>query len=126
MSRPTLPRISTLPIIPSCCRSDVTRACLPHCGLRLCPLRARCVPAPTTRFGGTGHQVVIGDFHFAFAIIAFVMLGVMALRFAKREPTPPGPGVARLGRSLLALEMIMLTAFGLSWFVKGQKILSGG
>jgi hypothetical protein len=27
--------------------------------------------------------------------------------------------------SALALEMIMLMAFGLSWFVKGQKILAG-
>lgn len=33
---------------------------------------------------------MIGDFHLAFAVIAFVMLAVMALRFAKREPTPPG------------------------------------
>jgi hypothetical protein len=35
------------------------------------------------------------------------------------------PGSLVWGRSLLALEMIMLTAFGLSWFVKGQKVLSG-
>src|SRR5580704_563228 len=28
--------------------------------------------------------------------------------------------------SLLVLETIMLVAFGLSWFVKGRKILSGG
>jgi hypothetical protein len=28
--------------------------------------------------------------------------------------------------SLLVLEAVMLVAFGLSWFVKGRKILSGG
>jgi hypothetical protein len=28
--------------------------------------------------------------------------------------------------SLLVLETIMLVSFGLSWFVKGRKILSGG
>jgi hypothetical protein len=28
--------------------------------------------------------------------------------------------------SLLVLETIMLVFFGLSWFVKGRKILSGG
>jgi hypothetical protein len=125
---------------------------------------------PTTPFGGTGHLVAIGDVHLTFAIIAFVMLAVMALRFAKSEETPAGltfwkragyafgftggtdsvrplwktvlyrvcgfvilvaiagvyPGSLLWGYSLLALEMIMLTAFGLSWFVKGQKLLTGG
>jgi hypothetical protein len=28
--------------------------------------------------------------------------------------------------SLLVLETIILVSFGLSWFVKGRKILSGG
>ena len=28
--------------------------------------------------------------------------------------------------SLLVLETVMLVSFGLSWFVKGRKILSGG
>jgi hypothetical protein len=123
---------------------------------------------PTTPFGGTGHLVVIGDCHLVFAGIAFAMLAVMALRFAKSQPTPPGlsfwrragyalgftggtdsvrplwktvlyricgfailaalalvyPGSRVWGDSLLALEIIMLTAFGLSWFVKGQKLLT--
>jgi len=125
---------------------------------------------PTTPQDGTGHQVVIGDLHLAFAGVAFVMLAVMALRFAKREPTPPGltfwrqvgyafgftgsassdrplwktvlyrvcgfvilaaialiyPVSLVWGYALLALEMIILTAFGLSWFVKGGKLLAGG
>jgi hypothetical protein len=95
---------------------------------------------------------------------------VMALRFAKREPTPAGlgwqarvryalgftgPGESQARRwervvyrvsggviltciiliyplssvaahSLLVLETVMLVSFGLSWFVKGRKILSGG
>jgi len=117
----------------------------------------------------TARQVVIGDFHLTFACTAFVLLAVMAFRFAKREPTPPGlawwprvkyafgftgPGDSRAPRlerycyrvsgvvilvciilidplstvaahSLLVLETIMLVFFGLSWFVKGRKILSG-
>ena len=125
---------------------------------------------PTKPFNGTRHQVVIGDFHLVFSVIAFVMLAVMALRFARREPTPPGlsfwrragyafgftegadsvrplwktvlyrvcgfvilaaialiyPGSLVWGYSLLALEMIMLIAFGLSWFVKGSTLLTSG
>jgi hypothetical protein len=125
---------------------------------------------PTTPYGGTGREVVIGDCHLVFAVITFVMLAVMALRFAKREPTPAGlsfwrqvgyafgftgaaaslrplwktvlyrvcgfvilvaialiyPGSLVWGYSLLALEMIMLIAFGLSWFVKGSTLLAGG
>jgi hypothetical protein len=117
----------------------------------------------------TARQVLIGDFHLGFACTAFVLLSVMAFRFAKREPTPPGlpwwervkyafgftgPGDGQAPRwervvyrasglvillsiiliaplagvrySLLVLEAVMLVAFGLSWFVKGRKILSGG
>lgn len=117
----------------------------------------------------TARQVLIGDFHLGFACTAFVLLSVMAFRFAKREPTPPGltwwervkyafgftrPGDGQAPRwervvyrasglvilisiiliaplagvrySLLLLEAVMLVAFGLSWFVKGRKILSGG
>ena len=116
------------------------------------------------------HQIVIGDLHLTCACIAFVLLAVMALRFAKREATPPGlrfwprvgyafgftraadsgtprweiivyrlSGIVILGcvlliyplsnvatYSLLTLETIMLVFFGLSWFVKGRKILAGG
>lgn len=125
---------------------------------------------PTKPANGTARQAVTGDLHLTFATITFVLLAVMALRFAKREPTPPGlpfwaragyafgftgagasdtpgwelatyratgfviiasvaliyPGSLVWGHSLLALEMIMLIAFGVSWFVKGRKILSGG
>jgi hypothetical protein len=125
---------------------------------------------PTAPYGGTGREVVIGDCHLVFAVITFLMLAVMALRFAKREPTPAGlsfwrqagyafgftgaassvrplwktvlyrvcgfvillalaliyPGSLVWGYSLLALEMIMLIAFGLSWFVKGSTLLAGG
>lgn len=125
---------------------------------------------PTTPGGRpTARQVLIGGFHLGFACTAFVLLSVMAFRFAKREPTPPGlswwervkyafgftgPGDGQAPRwervvyrasglviltciiliaplagvrySLLVLEAVMLVAFGLSWFVKGRKILSGG
>jgi hypothetical protein len=116
----------------------------------------------------TARQVLIGDLHLTFACAAFVLLSVMAFRFAKREPTPPGltwrervkyafgftgPGgsaaawelsvyrasgaaillcvalaypLSTVKYSLLVLETIMLVSFGLSWFVKGRKILSGG
>jgi hypothetical protein len=36
------------------------------------------------------------------------------------------PLSAAAAHSLLVLETIMLVSFGLSWFVKGRKILSGG
>jgi hypothetical protein len=118
----------------------------------------------------TARQVLIGDLHLTFACTAFVLLSVMAFRFAKRQPTPPGLGWWRRAEyalgftgpgesqspaweqvvyrvsgavilacvilvyplsgaaaySLLVLETIMLVFFGLSWFVKGRKILSGG
>jgi hypothetical protein len=117
----------------------------------------------------TGQQVLIGDIHLGFAAAAFAALAVMALRFAKREQTPPGltlwerikyafgftnPGVSltpawelavyritgavilvcialayplsSIQYALLVLEWTILGFFGLSWFVKGRKILSGG
>ena len=118
----------------------------------------------------TAGQVLIGDLHLTFACSAFVLLSVMAFRFAKRQPTPPGltwwcrvryalgftgrgesqapawervvyrvsggailtcvilvyPLSTAATYSLLVLETIMLVFFGLSWFVKGRKILSGG
>jgi len=118
----------------------------------------------------TARQVLVGDFHLTFACTAFVLLSVMAFRFAKREATPPGlawwarvryalgftgPGESRArpwervvyrvsggvilicvllvyplsgvaAHSLLVLETVMLVSFGLSWFMKGRKILSGG
>jgi hypothetical protein len=117
----------------------------------------------------TARQVIIGDFHIGFATATFVLLAVMAFRFAKREPTPPGltlwqriryalgftgPGdsarplwatvvyrvsgcvilacvilawpLSPVTYSLLVLETIILLTFGLSWFVKGSKILARG
>ena len=114
-------------------------------------------------------QVIIGDLHLFFACVAFVLLAVMALRFAKREPTPAGlsfwkafgyafgftraasshtprwqvityrvcgftilacvvllyPGSRVYSDALLILETILMTAFGLSWFVKGGKLFAG-
>jgi hypothetical protein len=123
---------------------------------------------PTTPgYRPTAEQVLIGHLHLTFACIAFVLLSVMAFRFAKREPTPPGltwwqqvkyafgftgqgnsqaprwervvyrvsgvvilvciilvyPLSAVATYSLLVLEATMLVFFGLSWFVKGRKIL---
>jgi hypothetical protein len=134
----------------------------------LCAICIACFP--TTPAEPTARQVLIGDLHLTFACTAFVLLSVMAFRFAKRQPTPPGltwwrrveyafgftgtgdsqalawervvyrvsggmiltciiliyPLSAAAAHSLLVLETTMLAAFGLSWFVKGRKILSGG
>jgi hypothetical protein len=125
---------------------------------------------PTTPFHATGHQAVIGDIHITFAVTSFLMLAVMALRFAKQEPTPPGlsfwrriayafgftgPGTSTRplwktvlyrvcgftiiasialiipvdlvwSYALLAFEAVILTAFGVSWFVKGSAVIPGG
>jgi hypothetical protein len=65
-------------------------------GVAFCPTKpAVCVagavtcPAPSVRQLAT-HQTVVGDIHLGFALLAFVMLGLMALRFAKTGPTPSG------------------------------------
>jgi hypothetical protein len=129
--------------------------------LALCPT--------TTPYGPDLRQVIVGDLHLFFAFVAFVLLAVMALRFAKREPTPPGlsfwrafgyafgftgagssqaprwelivyrvcgftilacvaliyPGYKLYDHhSMLILETILMTAFGLSWFVKGGKLFA--
>jgi hypothetical protein len=135
----------------------------------LCAICIACFPT-TPAHQPTARQALIGDLHLTFACTAFVLLSVMAFRFAKRRPTPPGltwwrrvdyafgftgPGDSQAlawervvyrvsggmiltcviliyplstaaAHSLLVLETIMLVAFGLSWFVKGRKILSGG
>jgi hypothetical protein len=69
-------------------------------GVAFCPTKpAVCVagavacPAPSVRQLAT-HQTVVGDIHLGFALLAFVMLGLMALRFAKTGPTPAGLGWA--------------------------------
>jgi hypothetical protein len=123
---------------------------------------------PTTPNNPAVHQVVLGDLHLAFACVSFVMLAVMALRFANYEATPGGlpfgrrlgyafgltreatagtprwavityrvcavtilvcialvyPGSRVFEYSLLILEWILLTAFGVSWFIKGSRGLS--
>jgi hypothetical protein len=38
----------------------------------------------------SARQVIVGDFHIGFACATFVLLAVMAFRFAKRERTPAG------------------------------------
>ena len=135
----------------------------------LCAICIACFPT-TPAHQPAARQVLIGDLHLTFACTAFVLLSVMAFRFAKRQPTPPGltwwrraqyafgftgPGDSQAlarervvyrvsggvilacviliyplstaaAHSLLVLETIMLVSFGLSWFVKGRKILSGG
>jgi len=135
----------------------------------LCAICIACFPT-TPAHQPTARQVLIGDLHLTFACAAFVLLSVMAFRFAKRQPTPQGltgwqrvqyafgftgPGDSQAlawervvyrvsggvilacviliyplssaaAHSLLVLETIMLVSFGLSWFVKGRKILSGG
>jgi hypothetical protein len=67
-------------------------------GVAFCPTKpAVCVtgavtcPPPSVRQLAT-HQTVVGDIHLGFALVAFLMLGLMALRFAKTGPTPAGLG----------------------------------
>jgi hypothetical protein len=69
-------------------------------GVAFCPTKpAVCVtgavtcPLPSVRQLAT-HQTVVGDIHLGFALLAFLMLGLMALRFAKTGPTPSGLGLA--------------------------------
>lgn len=54
-------------------------------------------------------QQVAGDIHLVFAATTFVMLGLMALRFAKQEDPA-------------SLRRPAVFAFGISWFVKGRAI----
>jgi len=65
-------------------------------GLAFCPTKpAVCVtgvvacPVPSVRNLSASQQVV-GDIHLVFAFLAIIMMGLMALRFAKEGPTPPG------------------------------------
>jgi hypothetical protein len=134
----------------------------------LCLIATALCPT-TTPYGPDQRQVIIGDLHLFFACVAFALLAVMALRFAKGEPTPPNlpfwqafgyafgftraasartprwevityrvcgftilacialiyPGSKIYEYSLLILETILMTAFGLSWFIKGGKPFAG-
>ena len=59
----------------------------------VCLIGAAACPPPSVRQLST-HQTVVGDIHLGFALVAFLMLGLMALRFAKTGPTPSGLGWA--------------------------------
>jgi hypothetical protein len=68
-------------------------------GLAFCPTKpAVCVtgvvacPVPSVRNLSASQQVV-GDIHLVFAFLAIIMMGLMALRFAKTGPTPSGQGL---------------------------------
>lgn len=56
---------------------------------------AVCVAFNPTKPSGplTTRQEVVGDVHVFFAICTFTALGLMALRFAKREQTPDGQNI---------------------------------
>ena len=54
----------------------------------VCPAAVATCPASQVRHLSASQQVV-GDIHLVFAVLAFIMLGLMALRFAKTGPTPP-------------------------------------
>jgi len=70
----------------------------------VCPVRANSCASPAVRAMTTG-QSVIGTIHLGFAMIAFLALGVMALRFAKLPPTavPRPPGIPAWLRSALGM-----------------------
>jgi hypothetical protein len=58
---------------------------------------------PTTPLAGqvTPREMTVGTFHLAFAAVAFLMLGLMSLRFATRTVMPPGlPLLKRIGCAL--------------------------
>jgi hypothetical protein len=83
---------------------------------------------------GDGLQPSLSGYYYTpmrniFACVAFVLLAMMALRFAKRELACVAliyPGSRVYSYSLLILETILMTAFGLSWFVKGGKLFAAG
>ncbi len=58
---------------------------------------------PTTPLAGpvSASEMVVGTLHLAFAAVAFLMLGLMSLRFATRIPMPPDlPLLKRIGYAL--------------------------
>jgi hypothetical protein len=54
----------------------------------VCAADARACVAPSVRHLSAGQQAV-GDIHLVFAVVTFIALGLMALRFAKPAATPP-------------------------------------
>ena len=55
----------------------------------VCAAGAQTCPASSVTHLSTSQQVV-GDIHLFFAAVTFILLGLMALRFAKGGKTPPG------------------------------------
>ena len=127
-------------------------------GVAFCPTKptvcvpgAHACPASSVAQLSIGQQVV-GDIHVFFAITTFVMLGLMALRFANggggRRAIPRGEnsvyrasGITILCCVMLAVlsnllpasvnahwpllfifEAVAVFSFGVSWFVKGRTM----
>ena len=66
-------------------------------GVAFCPTKsavcaAGACPASSVTHLSTSQQAV-GDVHLFFAAVTFIMLGLMALRFAKGGKTPPGQNI---------------------------------
>src|SRR5215472_5948688 len=71
-----------------------TIAGLSMVGVALCPTSPPAAQLPAA-------QQAVGGFHVFFAAVAFIALGLMALRFAKSQPTPAGQDtMARLRHGL--------------------------
>ena len=107
-----------------------------------------CPASSVTRL--STHQQVVGDIHLVLAAVTLIALGLMALRFAKKQTKQRfatenaiylGSGAIVLGcvglAALFALlpasvkgqwpwlfffEAVAVFAFGVSWFVKGRTI----
>ena len=126
-------------------------------GVAFCPTKstvcgpgAHACPASSVAQLSTGQQVV-GDIHVFFAVTTFVMLGLMALRFAKAEKAEQryrgensvyrATGITILSCVMLAVlsnllpssvnahwpllfifEAVAVFSFGVSWFVKGRTM----
>jgi hypothetical protein len=78
-------------------------------GVAFCPTKptvcAQCGPPAVPSL--TLEQQIVGDIHLVFAMIAFLALGVMALRFAKLPPTeePPPGGLLNSIRDVLGFPL---------------------
>jgi hypothetical protein len=78
-------------------------------GVAFCPTKptvcARCGPPDVPSL--TSEQQIVGDIHLVFAMVAFLALGVMALRFAKLPPTeePRPRGLLNWFRAVLGFRL---------------------
>lgn len=119
-------------------------------GAALCPTKpAVCTAGACPRSSVThlsASQQVVGDVHVVFAAVTFIVLGLMALRFAQGGKTLDNVVYRVCGATILAcvilaaasnilpasvnahwpllfvFESVALFAFGVSWFVKGHTI----